>query len=71
MVTEKKGKFLAYLKAKAKPKKPRKPKKTFELQTTLKSFKKRKLEPEPIPFNVDHAFNFAEATAGGKGNQNA
>jgi len=42
--TEKKGKFLSYLKAKAKPIKQRKPKKTFLLETTLQSFKKQKLE---------------------------
>ena len=37
---EKKGKFLSFLKVKAKPMQPRKPKASYELITTLKSFKK-------------------------------
>jgi hypothetical protein len=44
LTTEKKGKFLSFLKAKAKPLKPRKTKTTFKLKTTLQNFKKRKVE---------------------------
>ena len=63
MNTEKKGKFLSFLKAKSKPIKPRKPKATFELQTTLKDFKKRKVESQQIPFNIDPTKNAYEALA--------
>jgi len=42
--TEKKGKFVSFLKVKSKPLQPRKPKTTFKLQTTLQSFKRRKVE---------------------------
>ena len=43
-ITEKKGKFLSFLKAKAKPVQPRKPKTTYELKATLKTFKRQKTE---------------------------
>ena len=43
-ITEKKGKFLSFLKAKAKPMQPRKPKIAYELKATLKTFKRQKTE---------------------------
>ena len=47
MNTEKKGKFLSFLKAKAKPIQPRKKKSTFELKATLQNYKRRKIEESP------------------------
>ena len=54
---------MSFLKAKAKPMKPRKPKTTFELQTSLKDFKKRKVESQQIPFNIDPNKNSYEVLA--------
>ena len=51
IITEKKGKFLSFLKAKAKPRQPRKRKTEYELKTTLQGFKKRKTE-SPIIRNA-------------------
>ena len=62
---EKKGKFLSFLKAKAKPMKPRKERTLYELQTSLKDFKRRKVESQQIPFNIDPNKNAYEALASG------
>ena len=58
---EKKGKFLSFLKAKAKPIQPRKAKTQYELKTNLQEFKRRKVDSEKIHFNVDPEFNLGEA----------
>ena len=42
--SKKKGKFLSFLKAKAKPMKPRKKKVAYDLKTTLQGYKKRKID---------------------------
>ena len=48
---------MSFLKVKAKPMKPRKPKATFELKTTLQSYKRMKVgDDKPIQFNVDPNF---------------
>ena len=52
---------MSFLKAKAKPLKPRAPKTTFELKTTLQSFKRRKVEEDQkIAFVLDPNFNFGQ-----------
>ena len=56
LLTEKSGKFLSFLKAKSKPIQPRKPKTTFELKTSLKEFKRKKVDASKIPFNIDPNF---------------
>ena len=50
MHIEKKGKILAFLKAKSKPLKPRAPKSKFELKTSLSNFRKKlKVDPHQQP----------------------
>ena len=48
---------------------PRKERTVFELQTSLKDYKKRKVEDDKIPFNLDPNFSYTDLATGVKGNQ--